>query len=47
MRCVDISHSILYSQLVLNLLHGLNPRFSSTTNNIVDADLLPNFTTTR
>jgi hypothetical protein len=44
---VDISHSILDSQFVLNLLHNLNPRFSSTTDNIVDADPLPDFTTTR
>jgi hypothetical protein len=33
-------------RFVINLLHGLNPHFSSIVNNIVDSDLLPDFVTT-
>ena len=39
----DVGHAVLDSQLVLNLLRGLNPRFSSTADNIADSDPLPNF----
>ena len=42
----DVGHTVLDLQLILNLLHGLNPRFSSIAFNIVDFDLLPEFVTT-
>jgi len=41
----DVDHTVIESQLVLNLLPGLKPRFSSTADNIVDSTLLPNFAT--
>jgi hypothetical protein len=41
----DVGHTIIDSQLVLNLLCGLNPHFSSTTDNIADSNPLPNFAT--
>jgi hypothetical protein len=43
----DVEHAVSPSQPVLNLLHGLNPRFSSTTDNIVDTTPLPDFNTMR
>ena len=43
----DISHTVIESRLVLNLLRGLNPRFSSTTDNIADSNPLSNFATAR
>jgi hypothetical protein len=43
----DVEHAVSPSQLVLNLLHGLNPCFSSTTDNIVDTTPLPDFNTMR
>jgi hypothetical protein len=39
----DVGHTILASQLVLNLLRGLNPRYSSTADDIVNKDVLPSF----
>ena len=41
----DVGHTVIESQLVLNLLRSLNPRFSSTADNIADSNPLPNFTT--
>jgi len=43
----DVSHTVIESQLVLNLLRGLKPQFSSTADNIADSTPLPNFTTAR
>ena len=43
----DVGHTVIESQLVLNLLRGLNPRFSSTADNIADSNPLPNFATAR
>jgi hypothetical protein len=43
----DIGYNIVDSQLILNLLRSLNPRFSSTADNIADSNLLPNFATVR
>jgi hypothetical protein len=43
----DVSHAVLPSQLVLNLLRGFNPRFSSTADNIADTTPLHDFNTTR
>ena len=43
----DFSQAVSTSQLVPNLLHGLNPRFSSTADNIADTSPLPDFNTTR
>ena len=43
----DVSHTIIESELVLNLLRGHNPSFSSTADNIADSTPLPNFTTAR
>ncbi|XP_066342170.1 uncharacterized protein [Miscanthus floridulus] len=42
----DGGHTIIDSQLVLNLLHCLNPHFSSTIDNIADSNPLSNFATT-
>lgn len=39
----DVGHAISESQLVLNLLRGLNPRFSSTADNIANTVPFPNF----
>ena len=39
----DVGHTILASQLVLNLLRGLNRRYSSTADDIVNKDVLPSF----
>jgi sulfite reductase alpha subunit-like flavoprotein len=39
----DVSHAVLPSQLVLNLLRSLNPRFSSTADNIADTTPLHDF----
>jgi hypothetical protein len=36
----DIGHTIVNSQLVLNLLRGLKPHFSSTSDDITDSDPL-------
>lgn len=41
----DVGHTILDSQLVLNLLRSLNICFSSTADNIINSDLLPDFAT--
>ncbi|XP_066324128.1 protein BONZAI 1-like [Miscanthus floridulus] len=41
----DVGHTVIESQLVLNLLRSLNPRFSSTADNIADSNPLPNFAT--
>lgn len=43
----DVGHAVSPSQLVLKLLRGLNPRFSSTADNIADTTPLPDFNTTR
>ncbi|XP_015642384.1 uncharacterized protein [Oryza sativa Japonica Group] len=43
----DISHAVTESQLVLNLLQGLNERFSNTGDNIAGAAVLPSFTSAR
>ncbi|XP_021308790.1 5'-3' exoribonuclease 2-like [Sorghum bicolor] len=43
----DVGHTILDSQLVLNLLRGLNPRYSSTADDIVNKDVLPSFAAAR
>nr|CAE05417.1 OSJNBa0035I04.5 [Oryza sativa Japonica Group]CAE05956.3 OSJNBb0088C09.15 [Oryza sativa Japonica Group] len=39
----DISHPVTESQLVLNLLRGVNSRFTSTADNIASAPVLPSF----
>ncbi|XP_066395985.1 uncharacterized protein [Miscanthus floridulus] len=41
----DIGHTVIESQLVLNLLRGLNPHFSSTADNIMNSNPLSNFAT--
>jgi hypothetical protein len=41
----DVGHTVVNSQLVLNLLRGLNPRFFTTADNIVESIPLPDFTT--
>jgi hypothetical protein len=41
----DVGHTVIDSQLILNQLRGLNPRFSSTVDNIADSNPLPNFAT--
>lgn len=43
----DVSHAVSPSQLVLSLLHGLNPCFSSTAGNIANTTPLPDFNTAR
>jgi hypothetical protein len=43
----DVGHTILDSQLVVNLLCGLNPRYSSTADDIVNKDVLPSFAAAR
>ncbi|XP_066347753.1 uncharacterized protein [Miscanthus floridulus] len=43
----DVGRTITDSELILNFLCGLNPRFASTTDNITDSHPLPDFTTTR
>jgi hypothetical protein len=43
----DVGHAVSPSQLILNLLHSLNPRFSSTANNIANTSPLLDFNTTR
>ncbi|XP_052146334.1 uncharacterized protein LOC127765463 [Oryza glaberrima] len=40
----DVGHPVTKSQLVLNLLSGLNSCFSSTADNIASAPVLPSFT---
>jgi hypothetical protein len=39
----DVSHPMEDSQLVLALLHGLNPCFSNTADNIANSGILPMF----
>jgi hypothetical protein len=41
----DISHTVVDLQLILNLVRGLNPCFSSTTDNVADSNPLPDFAT--
>jgi hypothetical protein len=41
----DVGHTIINSQLILNLLRGLNPRFFTTADNIAESIPLPDFTT--
>ena len=43
----DVGRTITDSELVLNFLRGLNPRFASTADNIADSHPLPDFATTR
>nr|XP_015611142.1 uncharacterized protein LOC107278842 [Oryza sativa Japonica Group] len=43
----DVGHPVTESQLVLNLLSGLNPHFSSTADNIAGAPVLPSFASAR
>ena len=43
----DVGRTITDSELVLNLLRGLNPRFAGTADNIADSHPLPDFATTR
>jgi hypothetical protein len=43
----DVGRTITDSELVLNFLRGLNPRFASTANNIADSHPLSDFATTR
>lgn len=43
----DVGHPVTESQLVLNLLSGLNPRFSCTADNIAGAPVLPSFASAR
>lgn len=40
-RMKTVQRSVSLLQPVLNLLRGLNPRFSNTTDNIADTTLLP------
>lgn len=42
----DVSHPVQDSDLVLNLLRGLNRRFSNIVDIIANSTVLPNFTTT-
>jgi len=42
----DVGRTITDSELVLNFLRGLNPRFASTADNITDSHPLPDFATT-
>ena len=42
----DVGRTITDSELVLNLLRGLNPRFASTADNIADSHPLLDFATT-
>ena len=42
----DVGRIITDSELVLNFLRGLNPRFASTADNIADSHPLPDFATT-
>jgi hypothetical protein len=39
----DMDHPVKESQLVLNLLRGLNPRFSNIADHIAEASPFPNF----
>jgi hypothetical protein len=39
----DVGHLVKDSELILNLLHGLNPRFSNTANIITNNTPLPTF----
>ena len=43
----DVGRVITDSELVLNFLRGLSPRFASTADNIADSHPLPDFATTR
>jgi len=43
----DVGPTITDSELVLNLLRSLNPRFTGTADNIADSHPWPDFTTTR
>jgi len=43
----DVGRTITESELVLNLLRGLNPRFAGTADNIADSHPLSDFATTR
>uniref|UniRef100_J3KUE7 Reverse transcriptase Ty1/copia-type domain-containing protein n=1 Tax=Oryza brachyantha TaxID=4533 RepID=J3KUE7_ORYBR len=43
----DVGHPITESQLVFNLLRGVNPRFSGTADNIASAPVLQSFTSAR
>ena len=42
----DVDHAVSPSHLVFNLLHGLNPRFSSMADSIADTTLLLDINTT-
>ncbi|KAL6647997.1 hypothetical protein ACP70R_012221 [Stipagrostis hirtigluma subsp. patula] len=43
----DVGHTVSEPQLVLNLLAGLNKKFSNTADDIANADPLPSFTKAR
>jgi hypothetical protein len=43
----DVSHGVPESQLVLNLLGGVNERFTNTVDDIANAPVLPNFARAR
>ncbi|XP_066167805.1 uncharacterized protein [Oryza sativa Japonica Group] len=43
----DVSHPVTESQLVLNLLRGVNSRFTSTADNIASAPVLSSFASAR
>lgn len=43
----DVGHPVTESQLVLNLLRGVNSRFTSTADNIASAPVLPSFASAR
>jgi len=43
MHCVTSATPLSTRNLILNLVHGLKPHFSSTADNITDFDPLPDF----
>jgi hypothetical protein len=43
----DVDHGVSETQLVLNLLRGLNPKFSNTANNITNTTPFPSFSKAR
>ncbi|CAN6195835.1 unnamed protein product [Urochloa humidicola] len=43
----DVGHPVQDSQLVLNLLRGVNPRFTNSEDDIANSAALPDFATAR
>ena len=40
----DVGHAVPDSQLVLNLLRGVNPRFTTTADDLANSTVFPTFT---